>query len=167
MIFFQLLSLSLLSLGLTYESSQLIIDPLKNLEKSDSLYINFSISGSEFSSINEGLILVRKDQMIQAKYIRFLKNTYGKQHTDDIFIAFYKENRSEYHVRVEWILTDEQFELIEDFMNRLMNFEPDSGFSNAPESYVVLGKEFELVVFDFTRKLREHRIKLKKGLGIM
>jgi len=165
--YFLITYLLFLSLSIMFVNIKLDKDPLKNLKDGESLVVNFSSSESEFHSINEGIIMIRKGELIQAKYVRYLESTYGKQHIEQEFITFYKENRSKYRVRYEWTLNSDQIDLLSEFLVKLMNFDPNHGFSNAPESYVVMGKDYELVVFDLTKQLRKYRIKLKQGLGMM
>ncbi len=168
--FFQIISLALFLFGSAVEPDRLNADPLKNMKESDTLYINFSITNSEFGQTNEGLILVKKDGATQGKYVRYRENTYGFRKrgpgAEERFFTFYKENRSNYDVWVEWTLTDDHIGLISEFLARLLNFKPDGGVSNAPESYVVLGRDFEFFVEDMLKGMREYRSRLLYDLGV-
>lgn len=147
--------------GKSYSQASALLD---DLQKRDTLYINFCVSPSEFGSVHEGILLYKSNGSVFGKHVVYDYGiTLTKNGTikidpkskpiplvpDDI-VKFYNSIKANYFVmKKEWKLDEKQVEYLMDYLLELEKFE-SKGFSNAPDFYAVISGEKSFVTLDHT-----------------
>lgn len=153
------------------------IDWLDQLDKGDTLQINYRIAYSEFGGVHEGIFLYKDRDQIRVKHVIY---NYGISYVNgmvkadpesklaplvtDSVSSFFHSINEDFRVKKELILNKEQIYYLKGFFEEAEEFQA-SGFSNAPEYYAIFGKDQELVVLDPLGQWDKHK-EIKKMLNL-
>ena len=153
---------------------------LDNLQKGDTLYVNFCISHSEFGSVHKGMFLYKKDNSIFGRYVLYnygvslLPNKSIRIHPNvmpvaweaDSVISFYNKVKLNYFVlKNDWELDHKQVEYLKRYFYELEKFIKPEGFSNAPDFYTVMSKAKSFVVLDLVGAWDKY-LEVYKAMGL-
>lgn len=152
---------------------------LNDLERGDTLYMNFCIAHGEFGSSHQGILLYSISSAIYAKYVIYrygvlLKNgvimaepnVSGVPLHKDSIVSFYKKINREYNVSKEdWRLNSSEIASVEEYIHDLEARDSIEGSSNAPDFYSLLWEQKSVVVID-RRGTWNRFVRIKNDLKI-